>query len=668
MSALENVIFAILMVGGVLFFLRNVFRLLATICLGRTENRFDNLIGRFTSMLTYGFGQMRVVSEKFGFNHFLLFWGFLVLVCVNSEFFIAGVFPAFSWNFIGETPWALVMGLADIMSLVVLACVVVALIRRVIVKPFYIDSGYDAYLILTLVASLMIAYFGMNGAEESMGKLRSGDYMFISTGLAGLFSGMSPDAVHVWARVFWWAHALILLFFLNYLPYSKHLHILTSLPSCFFRSFGPVTTVPRIPFKKGFSFGISKITQFRWKDLLDFTACTECGRCQANCPAHLTQKSLNPKELVHKGKVNLFANRKEIMAHRPADMLAPAPENAKMAIPLINGREESISREAIWDCTTCGACMQRCPVFIEHVPKVVEMRRHLVMEKAEFPEELTALFENSEQRSNPWGIAPSDRAKWTVDLDVPVLADGVKADYLFYVGCAGAFDSRARHVTQAMTKILNAAGVSWAVLGNEEKCCGDSVRRLGNEYVFEKMAKENIEVLEKYGIKKIITYCPHCFTTLKNDYKQYGFEGEIIHHTTFINDLIKGGSIKVDAGSLPGNTVFHDSCYLGRYNEIYEAPRNIVKACSGKAPVEMERTGERSFCCGAGGGRMWMEELDGKRIYIERTQEALKKAPQTIAVSCPYCMTMFEDGVKDEKAADQTIVKDVAEIVADAMK
>ena len=668
MSPLENIIFAILCVGGVLFFLKNVFRLLAMICLGRTENRFDNLIGRFTGMLTYGFGQLRVVSEKFGFNHFLLFWGFLVLVCVNSEFFIAGVFPKFSWDFIGEVPWGLVMGLADIMSLVVLVCVFVALFRRLVVKPFYIDSTYDAYLILSLVGSLMIAYYGMNGAEAALGKLKTVHYMLISKSLAAMYSGMPAATVHVWARVFWWAHALILLFFLNYLPYSKHLHILTSLPNCFFRSFKPVTTVPRLTFKKGYRFGISKITQFRWKDLMDFTACTECGRCQANCPAYLTQKPLNPKEVVHKGKVNLFANGNEIMAHRPADMLAPAPEDAAMCVPLINGREESISRDAIWACTTCGACMQKCPVFIEHVPKIVEMRRHLVMEKSEFPEELTTFFENSEQRSNPWGIAPSDRAKWAVDLNIPVLGDGVNAEHLFYVGCAGAFDSRARQVTQAMTKIFNAAKVNWAILGNEEKCCGDSLRRLGNEFVFEKMAKENIAVLEKYGIKKIITYCPHCFTTLKNDYKQFGFDVEVMHHTTFINDLIKTGRIKVDAGALTGKTVVHDSCYLGRYNDIYEAPRAIVTACSGKAPAEMERNGETSFCCGAGGGRMWMEELVGKRIYIERTQEALKAAPQTIAVACPYCMTMFEDGVKDEKASDRTKVKDVAEIVAAAMK
>jgi Fe-S oxidoreductase len=372
--------------------------------------------------------------------------------------------------------------------------------------------------------------------------------------------------------------------------------------------------------------------------------------------------------MIHEGKLNIFENGKIVLSSRPADTLASAPEHAQMQIPLINGRDESVSTDAIWACTTCGACMQKCPVFIEHVPKIVQMRQHLVMENSEFPEELITFFENSEQRSNPWGIAPTDRAKWAHELNIPVLSDGVKADYLFYVGCAGAFDSRARQVTVALTKILNAAGVSWGVLGIEEKCCGDSLRRLGNEYVFDRMVQENIELFKKYGIKKIITYCPHCFTTLKNDYKQYGADFEVIHHTQFINDIIKRGKIKPES-TANGKTVIHDSCYLGRYNQIYDEPRDIIKACSdGKAPVEMERQGEFSFCCGAGGGRMWMEELIGKRIYIERTREALKTDSQIIAVACPYCMTMFEDGVKDEKAADRVKVKDIAEIVAESIK
>jgi Fe-S oxidoreductase len=338
-----------------------------------------------------------------------------------------------------------------------------------------------------------------------------------------------------------------------------------------------------------------------------------------------------------------------------------------MKTPLINGTEESVATDAIWACTTCGACMVKCPVFIEHVPKIIGMRRHLIMEKAHFAEELIAFFENTEQRFNPWGIAPTDRAKWTQDLTVKTLAEDTAVDYLFYVGCAGSFDSRNRQVVTALTTILNAANLSWGILGNEEKCCGDSLRRLGNEYVFDKLARDNIELFKKYRVKKIITYCPHCFSTLKNDYRQFGADFEVIHHSQLIHSLIDQGKIVLKkAGN--GKTVIHDSCYLGRYNEIYQEPRAIIKAASGgTAPLEMGRCGEESFCCGAGGGRMWMEELIGKRIYLERTQEALKTDPSTIAVSCPYCMTMFEDGIKDEKAQDRVKVKDLSEIVVEAM-
>lgn len=662
MSDIERLVFAIILLGATAFFLKNIFRLVATICLGRWDNRFDRLWSRFTDMLTYGFGQLRVVSEKFGINHFLLFWGFMVLAFINFEFLVAGVFPMFSLEFIGARVYGLLLFMADIMSLVVLICAVTAMVRRTFFRPKHIDPTIDAYFVLSLVATLMVAYFGMHACEIGIeAKLA---WMPISKILSAMV-GAGGD--HTLARTFWWIHAGVLLFFLNYLPYSKHLHVLTAIPSCFFRSPSLVATVPRLTFKKGAEFGISKVVQFRWTDLLDFMACTECGRCQAACPATNTDKPLNPKEVIHEGKLNIFQNAKGVFASRPADMLASAPADAEMQVPLINGNPEGVSTDAIWACTTCGACMQKCPVFIEHVPKIVQMRQHLVMEKAEFPEELTTFFENSEQRSNPWGITPTDRIKWAHELSVPLLCDGVKTEYLFYVGCAGAFDSRARQVTVALTRILNAAGVSWGVLGTEEKCCGDSLRRLGNEYVFDAMAKENIETFNKYGIKNIITYCPHCFTTLTNDYKQYGADLKVVHHTGFINELIKEGKIKPSA-AINGRTVVHDSCYLGRYNGIYNEPREIIKSCSGGiAPLEMPRCGDQSFCCGAGGGRMWMEELIGKRIYLERTQEALKTDPSTIAVSCPYCMTMFEDGVKDEKVSDKVKVKDVAEIVAESI-
>jgi len=666
LTTLESLIFAVLLVCALGFFLRNVFRLFSIICLGQWDNRFDSLWTRLKGMFLYAFLQLRVVSEKFGVNHFFLFWGFMVLLLANMQFFIAGVFPSFSFEFLGTIPYGILLLLADIMSLVVLTCVVIAAIRRIFFRPPHIEATLDAFFILFLVASLMVAYFGLHACEIRLGEDTMATWMPLSLVFSKMAAGASPETAHLLARIFWWIHALVLLFFLNYLPYSKHLHILTAIPNCFFRSFSFVSTVPCMIFKKGNTFGISKVVQFSWKDLLDFFSCTECGRCQAACPAHNTDKPLNPKQVIHEGKLNLLANGSAVIATRPADTLASAPPDAAMPMPLINGREESVATDAIWACTTCGACMVKCPVFIEHVPKIIGMRRHLVMEKALFAEELIAFFENTEQRSNPWGIAPSDRSKWTQDLAIKTLADSPDVEYLFYVGCAGSFDSRNRQVVTAMTTILNAASLSWGILGIEEKCCGDSLRRLGNEYVFDKLARENIELFKKYRVRKIITYCPHCFSTLKNDYKQYGADYEVIHHSQLINSLLEQGRIKLRKGT-DGKTVIHDSCYLGRYNDIYNEPRAIIRAATGTAPMEMGRCGEGSFCCGAGGGRMWMEELLGKRIYLERTQEALKANPSTIAVACPYCMTMFEDGVKDEKAQDRVKVKDLSEIVVEAM-
>jgi Fe-S oxidoreductase len=668
LSSIESLLFLFILVGAVGFLLRNVYRLFAMICLGQGENRFDHLWSRFRGMLVYAFAQVRVVSEGFGVNHLFLFWGFMFLLLINLEFLVSGIFPRFSFWFLGDIPYGSILFMADIMSLVVLACVVFAVTRRIFFRPVYIDPTADAFLILSLVASLMIAYFGYHASEIRLGVKEIAPWtMPVSYLLSPLFQGLTPEGAHLAARVFWWIHALVLLFFMNYLPYSKHLHILTAIPNIFFRSASFVNTVPRMIFRRGERFGVSKIVQYTWKDLLDFLSCTECGRCQAACPAHNTQKPLNPRQVIHQGKLNLLANGRALLASRPSDTIAPASASAEMAVALIDTREESISVDAIWSCTTCGACMQRCPVFIEHVPKLIDLRRHLVMEKASFPEELIAFFENSEQRFNPWGIAPNERDKWVHDRDIKILSHGAQVEYLFYVGCSGSFDPRSKMVTQAVAKILNEARLSWGVLGNEEKCCGDSLRRLGNEYAFDIMAKDNIEIFKKYGVKKIITYCPHCFSTLKNDYQQYGVDFEVLHHSQFIHSLLESGVIKMK-GELEGSVTYHDSCYLGRYNDIYNAPREIIKkACGGKSPVEMGRHGSDSFCCGAGGGRMWLEENQGTRIYAERTKEALATKAPVVCVACPYCMTMFEDGLKDEKASDQVVVKDIAEIVAERL-
>ncbi len=648
---------------AVVMFGWSCFRRFRLVTLGKAENRFHQVGRRLRDTISYCFFQRCSISRSypFGLNHAVLFWCFMVLLIANTEFLLHGLAPDYiSLSKLPEGAYFTLACFFDIASMLALIAVILAVIRRLAFPPEYIEArSGDAFAILGLVALLMIAFFGTHASEIGGGTERAAQYMPVSGFLAATFiSGTSATTLETSATIFWWIHALTLLGFLNYLPYSKHMHILASIPNVFFRSMEKVTTQPREEFKKGNIFGIGRVAQFRWKDLFDSYACTECGRCSDVCPATSTGKPLNPRLVIHDIKVNLLENGPRLI------------NNEQPELPLIGGSENgqgSVSEDAVWACTTCGGCMEVCPVFIEHVPKLVGMRRDLVETKATFPHELLALFENMEQRSNPWGIAPSDRAKWASEINArPFETD--KTEYLFYVGCAGAFDARERQVTLAIAKILEAGGVSWGILGRDEKCCGDSLRRLGNEFVFDRMVRENIKMFKDRGVKKIITQCPHCFSTLKNDYRQYGVELEVVHHAQFISELIKDGKLKLNGRKDLGNVVFHDSCYLGRYNGIYEAPREVVVSITGQAPAEMKRHHDRSFCCGAGGGRMWMEEAIGKRIHLERTEEALKENPKTICVCCPYCMTMFEDGLKDIGSEDKVQVLDLSEIVAGALK
>ncbi len=659
MSQVERLIFAALLIAALVAFFLSVLRLIKLIRLGQPDGRLHGgFFRRLETMLLYAFAQKRVISETFGYNHFLLFWGFMVLFIANAEFVIQGLFPGFSLRLLGPVLYPILSFCFDFMSLIVLICIGVALFRRLVIRPAYIDYfSRDAFLILGLVAGLMIAFFGMHGAEIALKRAPQNLLMPVAQHLAAPWmASLFPRDLPAAGRFFWWFHAIIFLGFLNYLPYSKHLHILMAIPNCFCRSFERMATVPREEFAVGKSYGVPTVDKFTWKDLLDFTACTECGRCNANCPATLCGKTLNPRYVILDGKHNLFGNGKRLLHRQPGQVLDPL-------VGETDDRWGTIGEESIWACTTCGACMANCPVFIEHVPKILKMRRHLVQNLAKFPAELLVFFESIEQRSNPWGIIPGDRAKWAKDLNIPVLSSGASVEYLFYVGCAGAFDARNKKVTLAVVKALKSAGVSFGILGVEELCCGDSMRRLGNEFVFEKMARQNVDLLRKYNVRKILTYCPHCFTTFKNDYRQFGLDALVIHHSEFLNDLIRTGRLKLSGSDDFGRVVFHDSCYLGRYNNLFEQPRELIRTATGARPIEMDRVLHKSFCCGAGGGRMWMEESPEHRLNLNRVREALTKNPDTIAVSCPYCMTMFEDGLKDEKA-DRVQVADIAEILA----
>jgi Fe-S oxidoreductase len=658
-------VFAPILIASLIFFSWSCYSRLRLVALGRPENRTDNPGPRLWDMLLYAFGQKRVVARPFGINHFVLFWAFMVLVLANGEFLLVGVFPKAD---LGQLPDALHHGLLaafDAVSLLALASVAVALARRLLFPPGYLYTSYvrarspEALLILAAIAILMLAYFGLHGAKLALGEepAAAAAWMPVSAFFARQLADLAPASLQSFGLACWWVHALVLLAFLNYLPRSKHMHILTAIPNCFLQSLGRPNTQPREEFTAGASYGAAAVTDFTWKDLFDGYACTECGRCQDACPATATGKPLNPRQVIHALKANLLAN---------AERLA---KGEKLVVPLIGPEGEATNtEETIWACTTCGACLQACPVFIEQMPKVVKMRRHLVENEARFPEELLNLFENMEQRSNPWGIAPAERTKWCAQMEIKPFEAGV-TEYLFYVGCAGAFDSRQKQVSVALSTLLDAAGVSWGVLGKEEKCCGDSLRRLGNEYVFDRMARENVELFKAKGVTKVITQCPHCFSTLKNDYRQYGLELQVIHHGELLQELLSSGRLKLDrqVDNL-GKIVFHDSCYLGRHNGVYQEPRQVIALATGAAPVELERHGERSFCCGAGGGRMWMEELIGTRINLNRVEEAMRENPATICVACPYCMTMFEDGLKDKQAADRVQVKDIAEIVAETLR
>jgi Fe-S oxidoreductase/nitrate reductase gamma subunit len=654
-----NVIaFIVVFIAAILLFGWSCYRRFGLVTIGRPDNRFNRPVKRFGNMIYYAFFQRRVVSKTFGFNHFMLFWAFMILLLANAEFLLNGLAPdVISYARLPDGAYFTLTYIFDIVSVLALLAVIIAVIRRLAFPPPHIEArSRDAFVILGMVAALMIAFFGLHASEIALGTERAADYMPVSNfGASIIPAGSTAGSLETAVDVFWWIHAVVLLSFLNYLPYSKHMHVLTAIPNCFFKSLEKIKTQAPEEFVKGNTFGVGQVDQFSWKALFDSYSCTECGRCSDNCPATFTGKPLEPRLVIHDIKVNLLKNGSN--------------DGKGVPLSLIGGDgdvEGSVAEEVIWECTTCGACMEVCPVFIEHVPRIVDMRRHLVEMKAKFPEELLTLFENMEQRSNPWGIAPSERTKWAAEIEVQPFEAG-KTEYLFYVGCAGAFDSRNRHTTVSMARILDKAGVSWGVLGKDELCCGESARRLGNEYVFDTMVKANLKMFEEKGIKKIITQCPHCYTSLKNDYKQFGADLEVVHHTEFIKKLIGEGKLKLNTADDLGNVVYHDSCYLGRYNLIYDTPRQVISSATGKLPTEMDRNRESAFCCGAGGGRMWMEEQIGKLINVARVEEALEKKPETICVCCPYCMTMFEDGLKDKEADDKVQVMDLAEIVARAL-
>ncbi|MCZ6776461.1 MAG: (Fe-S)-binding protein [Ignavibacteria bacterium] len=661
----DSIIFGVVLVSAFGFFGWNLRRLIRYVQLGREENRFNDIGKRIRNVLKIAFGQTKLLREPLaGILHFLIFWGFVILLAAIVESIGEGLFPGFSLSFLGWLYPALIF-LEDLIGVLVVASVVILLYRRLIATPRRLQvtghSKWDAVFILSLILIIVLTMFGQNATRMVLGQGESNDARILSVAISGLFSAPSAD---FWYSFFFWGHMLSVLGFLNYLPYSKHLHVLTSVPNVYFSSLGPKGALKPIDLADETlaKYGATDMEDVTWKQLLDGYSCTECGRCTAACPATNTGKLLDPKKII----VDLRARTFE---KAPLMIAASDKGDGNGSNQEVLGHQlldNFITEQELWACTTCMACVQECPVMIEHVDTIVDLRRGLVLNESRFPEELKATFSNLERNYTPWGFGHSSRADWAEGLDIPRMADVKTPDILFWVGCAGAYDARYKKVTQSFAKIMKIAGIDFAILGTEEKCNGDPARRMGNEYLSQTLITENVAMLNKYGVKKIVVTCPHCLQSLGKEYRQFEGEYEVVHHTTFLMNLIEQGKIKLSAKG-KAKITFHDPCYLGRYNDEYDSPRGIIDMV-GKERVEMKRSRDKSFCCGAGGGRMWMEEREGKRVNIERTEEALALKPDVIGTGCPFCMTMITDGVKEKEASESVQVKDIAELVLEALE
>jgi Fe-S oxidoreductase/nitrate reductase gamma subunit len=661
--SLQNLAFLIVFALAISTFLFNARRLYTYLKIGKPEDRFDNPAERLKRVLTIAFGQKKLLREFVaGWMHFFIFWGFVILLTAILDAILEGLFGV-NLSIIGGF-YRYIAFFQDLMGLLVILSITIALYRRYIQKPKRLQvektSKIDATVILLLIFFIMLTMFGTYATQINLGNAEYYDLRFVSIRFASLLDGLGWDAQDLLHSIFWWTHILLVLGFLNYLPFSKHLHIITSIPNVYFSSLKPKGRLNPISFENIENvekFGALDVDDLTWKQIFDGYTCTECGRCNSACPANLTGKPLSPREII-------VSIRKRTYEKAPILLnLKPQNEDVLGKTLLFN----YVTEDELWACTTCMACVQECPVMIEHVQTIIDMRRYLVLTESKFPSELSTTFRNLENNFTPWAFSHSTRGDWAQGLDIKTLAEDSNVEYLLWVGCAGSFDARYKKVAISVAKLLKISGVSFGILGNEEKCTGDPARRAGNEYLAQMLIQENIQTFSKYNVKKIITICPHCFNTLKNEYPDFGGNYEVYHHVQFLEKLLIEGRLKISK-KLDARITYHDSCYLGRYNEIYDAPRDILGSINGVKLLEMKRSRDRGLCCGAGGARMFMEEKIGKRINIERTEEALSLNPDTIASACPFCMTMLTDGVKAKEVADKVQVKDIAEILLEVVE
>ncbi len=664
---MQRLLVLVALLSAVGWFAYRVARLIQVLRAGESEDRLDAPLTRLRGIAVHVAAHQRMFRNRYsGILHFFIFWGFVVLLAAIFQAFAHGLFPDIQGTgFFLNGPLAF---LEDVFGVLVLVGVLMALVNRLAFQPRQFDQSNegDALIILALIATIMIGMLGQNAFHSALGSGLFARWRPVTGPLAALIRQVGwGGAAPLLAQVFFWIHILGVLLFLVYLPGSKHLHIFTAVPNIFLRNLRPIGALTPIANLEAAShFGNSRPEHFSWKHLLDLYTCTECGRCQEQCPAYLTDKPLNPKMLIVDMRNHVMAQaRHKLLGLKVAGAHPKEALPASAAGPLIGG---AVSEDTLWACTACGACMAECPVLIEHVPKIIDMRRSLVMEESRFPKQAQAALRGIESAGNPYGLPRGQRADWAQGLGVPTLAERPNAEYCYFVGCAASYDEANRQVARALVALLRKAGLDVAILGAEETCNGDPARRIGNEYLFQMQARTNIETFRRRRVRKVIASCPHCFNTLRNEYPQFGGDYEVVHHSQLLAQLVAERRLQPQA-PLAGEVTYHDSCYLGRWNGIYEEPRRVLDAIPALRLKEMARHRVRGFCCGAGGGRMWMEEPLGNRINHSRAAQALETGASRIATACPFCLTMLTEGVGAKGAADRVQVQDLAVLLAQSV-
>ena len=643
LSALDTYAATLFLVVSLSIFGRKLYLRIRYLFLAKgKERRWDHVPTRVKNFIVYGIFQRKVAREWYaGVLHSFIFWAFVILgasvVEITAQAYAAG------W----QVPTPSIAGFSlngplylaeEVIAVLGAIGVGMALYRRYVIRPKKLmhEGMLDATIVLLFILGIVTSLLFYNAADIALGSAALPAWKPISSTLVRL-SIVPADPT--WWHLFWWTHVVLLFSFLAYVPHSKHMHIIFAIVNTFFMDLTPSGAIKKADLEKTETFGVNRVEQLSWRQLLDGYACTECGRCTDACPANATGKPLDPMRII--------TNMRDTLDAQGAAILAGKVEGLPDMFETVH------SKEGIWACTTCYACVYECPVMNEHVPKILEMRRHMVLTQGEMPPETREAMRNIEQNFNPWGIGWDQRARWAEGLGIPTMAEAKAAqdiEVLYWVGCAASFDDRNRKVAQAFSRILRKAGVRFAILGPEEKCTGDPPRRLGNEYLAQTMIMGNVETLNRYGVTRIVATCPHCFNTLKNEYPDFGGKYDVVHHSQFLRELIDSGRLTPTKDVLQFLT-YHDACYLGRYNQIFDEPREVLYRIPGVRVVEMEKSRDRGFCCGAGGARMWMEER-GEKVNHRRLSHIEETHANAVATACPYCLIMLDDAAKTKNRED----------------